>query len=467
MPEEQETMQTSTSELLPPPDHPELGIRIFQILDKILKYREESGQTERWNRFYELRKNKHWKNPTNAKVPLVTANLLGSHHQKTVNTLTDNNPTFNATITGKVEDEEGLKLIVRLADHWWNETEQQHTLEESVSTMESYGTVIEMGSYDAEIEYPLGEVVIETIDLFNFGLYPVKCKQVQKAEGCLLFRPMTVREVKRKWPKHAKNIVSDSEYVKAINDQRQELVSGGKSGARTYVTTILDVVKNLVSTKGEKDKAEDELTVVVEAWVKDHSKDENGNYLYAGKIRRVRSCSCGNVILDDMSNPSINHALLSEDGGINGTDLQRCYLWDKFPFSKAQSVTDPASFYGISDYEQLEGLNIEVNKTISQMTMMKDKAAGLKILNPLDSGIPNSKFNNYPGVLNPISHLVAQGIKYVEPPKLDPTMLKSLEIYKDFFFTVAGTFDLESAQVPGREVIAYKAIAGYKAVLLE
>jgi hypothetical protein len=37
--------------------------------------------------------------------------------------------------------------------------------------------------------------------------------------------------------------------------------------------------------------------------------------------------------------------------------------------------------------------------------------------------------------------------------------MESVTLYKDLFFTVAGTFDLEQANTPGSQVIAYKAIA--------
>ncbi len=51
-------------------------------------------------------------------------------------------------------------------------------------------------------------------------------------------------------------------------------------------------------------------------------------------------------------------------------------------FSATPSVTDTSSIWGISDYEQLEQLNLEVNKALSQITLIKDKASRLKIINP-------------------------------------------------------------------------------------
>ncbi|MBW2623941.1 MAG: hypothetical protein JRD68_13620 [Deltaproteobacteria bacterium] len=382
---------------------------------------------------------------------MVTANLLGAHHVKTVNTLTDNNPTFNAVKIGEIEDDELLLNVVRVCEHWWIDQEQQHILEESVSNGETYGTVAEKVSFNPDLEYPLGEVETETIDLFNIGWYPVKCRQIQKAEAVLHFWAMSVREARRKWPDFANQITPDDEYIKNINDQRQELASGGQGKAASYITTISNVIRNLVSSSGRGSEEVGDETVVVEMWLKDYSTDDKGEYIYPGNIRRIQCGCCGMVVFSDTANPSINPKL--------GDKAAKTYLFDKFPFSLTQSVTDPASAYGMADYEQLEGLNVEVNKTISQITMVKDKGSRLKLINPMDTGVPNSHFTNFPGIIRPATSMSANSIKYLDPPKLDPTVLKALDIYKDFFFIVAGSFDLESAHVPGREVIAYKAIA--------
>jgi len=73
--------------------------------------------------------------------------------------------------------------------------------------------------------------------------------------------------------------------------------------------------------------------------------------------------------------------------------------------------------------------------------------------------VANSAFTNRPGIINPTNAAIANAIRYMEPPKISPDLIKALEIYKEFFFLVAGTFELEQAHTPGRDVIAYKAIA--------
>jgi hypothetical protein len=74
--------------------------------------------------------------------------------------------------------------------------------------------------------------------------------------------------------------------------------------------------------------------------------------------------------------------------------------------------------------------------------------------------VDNSEFTNAPGIINPANAMVSDAIKYMDLPNVPFADLSAaLSIYKDFFYLVAGTFELEQAQTPGREVIAYKAIA--------
>ena len=476
-------------ELLPPEGDERLGYKVFTILDEILKDKNDLGLPGKWNRHYELGKNKHWKIGTK-KASLVSANLLFTHRQRTVNMLTDNNPTFNVARIGDYDDEV-FETLLRTADFWWRDQEQQHILEESINQAETKGCVIEKSVFNPDLEFGLGEAETETVDPFHFGFYPVKAKKLQKADGCFHFWPMSVREAKRRWPKYKKDITGDVEFLKDLGDQQRDVIGGKPGVPKGYFSTFGGIIKNMLNVAGEGKGESDEL-LIVEAWIKDYTilreqvlqiiNPENpeepiqlpvdspeamaiidSNEIdyeittteqpkYKGFIRVVTTCNGGKVVLSDRSNPSINPNLPDEEA-------QKTYLYDKYPFSLTPSVTDPNNPWGMSDFEQLEGLQTEINKAISQFTLVKDKVARLKFINPATSGIPNSKLTNYPGILNPKNSLEAAALGYVKPPQMPIDLLKAVDLYKEFFFLVAGTFEIEAAQAPGRDVIAYKAIA--------
>lgn len=461
-----ETIQTDL-ELIPKEGDPNVGYRVFQILTEIIQDKESSGLIEKWNRAAELTRNKHWKQKS-GKPGLVTANLLFAHRQRNVNMLTDNNPTFNVTRMGEKDEnneetEVSVKML-RLAEFWWNDQEQQSVLEKSVGNGEEAGACVEKAVFNPD-DGQLGEIEIQNIPLFNFGVYPVTCVENKKAEANLHYYPMLLRAAKRKWPEHADKIVADQDILKEIGDNRREIGDHSSNKNTSYLSTFVNAVKNIINNSGSSEEKSDEV-LIVEAWVKDYtevpvgeiienedgSKDQMYEPKYTGNIRRIQVCNAGRVVLDDSDNPSINPNI-PKDLIVNS------YLYDKFPFNIAASITNTASIWGMSDYEQLEQLNIEVDKTVSQLTVMKDKASRLKIINPLDSGVPNTHFTNKPGIINPTTAMVSQGIRYMDQPPIPAELITTLDVYKDLFFSVSGSFDLEQANSQGRDVIAYKAIA--------
>jgi hypothetical protein len=454
MPNETKADQYTGNELFPPEGHPRVGYRVVEILAEILQNKNDLGLPAKWIRNYELAKNRHWRNSTK-KAPLVTANLLHSHRLRTVNTLTDNSPTFNVAQVGEVDDpakEDVFETLLRTCEFWWGDTEQQSVFETSVLNGEMYGSTFEKVIFNPDLEAGLGEVETLTIDPFYIGWYPVKCHDLQKAHAIMHFYPMSVREARWRWPGKAEEITSDDEAIKALGDTRAEVKANSLAqDDQGYFTSIGSAIKQVLSAfgTGAGSRGATELKeecLVIECWVKDRSG------IYSGDIRCVTVTNGGKVVLDDKDNPSVNPML-------DQTQAAQTYLYHRFPFAKAQSHTDTGHPWGMSDFEQLEMLNIEINKTISQLTMVKDRVARIKLINPKDTGVSNNEFTNAPGIINPSNALVSQAIRYLDPPSINPELFKVLDIYQSLFFQVAGSFELESADATGKNVIAYKAIA--------
>ncbi len=445
-------------ELISPEGNKNVGFDVFTILDEILADKQTLGLPAKWTYYYRLGRNKHWKNKSK-KVALKEANLLNTHRQKTVNSLTDNNPTFNIKRIGAEEGKEGVyDTLLHIAQHWWHDQEQQKVLRKSVLGGETNGCCIEKMVFNPDLEGGLGDAETIVVDPFHFGCYPVKFLDNQKTDANLHYRSMSIREARRKWPKHADKIKSDKEWTQDMGDSRREIQAGstGGQGGVSWHTKIGNVVKHMLGNFVDQEGGPGDEVLIVEAWVKDYTReldDKNQGFeKYTGNIRRITCCNGGELVLEDKDNPSINPTLELELA-------RKTYLFDKFPFSLTQSVTDNVSPWGSSDFEQLEGLQLEINKTLSQYNLFKDKVSRLKIINPKDSGVKNSQLDNYPGVISPANRLVAAGLRYLDPPKNPIDLIQALGIYKDLFFLVAGDFEMDRAKEPGRSVIAYKAIA--------
>ena len=94
-----------STELLREHSNSKVGYEVFTLLAEVIQDKNNLGLPAKWNRNYELSRNKHWAQPS-SKISLMTANLIYTHRQRTVNMLTYNNPTFNIVKRGNPKEAE-------------------------------------------------------------------------------------------------------------------------------------------------------------------------------------------------------------------------------------------------------------------------------------------------------------------------------------------------------------------------
>jgi hypothetical protein len=459
--------------LIPPEGNKDVGKRVYQVLAAVIADKISLGLPEMYNKNYKLRRNRHWKQASSKDVPLISANLIHTHVMRSVNTLTDNNPTFDVSAKFSIDDGESKEIALdlqRVAEDWWVDEEQQTKFEMSVNNGELYGIAVEGIPFNADGANGLGIVETDIIDPMFFGWYPVKLKdilQFQKSEAVVEFWVESCRKLKKKYPNLADKIRPDVDVIKELGDERREISTGeGKkpNNLLLVVQSVVRSVSNYFKSSQDITDIDAEETVVCKMWVRDDTKeeaeikDEKGKVIgreakpkYTGGLRYIVVCSGGEAVLEDKNNPNINPTLDEEKA-------RETYLYSRFPYAIANSIVDTSNAWGITDIEDIEKLNMELNKAISQLIMEKDKSARKKIINPLDSGVQNSAFNAYPAILNPTSAQTAAGIRYLEVPQSSVDIEKSIQLFKELFLMIAGTFDLDQAQTQSN-VLAYKAIA--------
>jgi len=459
------------TELLPPEGDPEVGRTVFAILKEILDDKDELGLPKQWNRNHELIRNRHWKND-DVEVPLVSINLCHVHVQRTCNMMTDQNPTFDVVQLGEAEDlpegeDQAFDLLQKSAIHWWNDQEQQDVFDSSVRLGETNGIAIEKVIFNPNLEYPLGEVETINVSPFHFGWYPVKLvatRNLQQCEAVLHYYPLSIREARRRWPDKADLIKPDSDIIKDLQDERRDINSmQGAKKPKNMLVTIAETAKELFNWMNRDQEAPSDEVLIVECWCHDYTtvdgqdaeEKKPGEVVYKkakyrGNIRCVVACN-GDKILEDRSNPSINDQLPDEKAMMT-------YLWDKYPFSAANSVKDPANAWGATDLEQLEWLNHELNKSVSQFVLEKDKSARSKIKNPLTSGVENEDFTNYYSEINPVNADESAAIQWLVYPGSSMDYQASITMFKDLFLTVAQSFEMDQLTTSSN-AIAYKTLA--------
>jgi len=471
-----ELEQKDNNELIPPKGHKGVGLAVESIFKEVVEYRDEFNFSKNMTRYYSLRCNNHWRFE-DSELNLISANMLGTYHKKTVNQLTDNNPTFNAVPDGDLGDDaqEQLSLLTNVIDTWWIDNEQQSVLEESVYTGELYGFVAEYAYPDSTINFPVGDISVDTLDPMYFSLYPPAERKQRKAQAFIRWYEKPVKEAKRLWPDSANKIVPDSSIKQEVGDERNR--EGDSNLSSKQQVAVSGETKFIGRESNGANETSSDKVYIFEIWIRDYSTkmekqqqiesgvDELGRQIqtqieierevpiYPGNIRRIEMCNGGNVVLSDEYNPSLNPQADPETH-------QKNYLYSRFPISYVQPVPDPSSPFGHAEYKQLEKLNTELDKALTQHGMYKDKVSRSKLMVPRDSGVNISEMDNKAGIIQPTNAMVAQGIGYIDPPNMGADIPAAIEMYKSLFQEISGRFeDITQGQTQGQQVIAAQAIA--------
>lgn len=462
-----------TTCIIPEAGHVNVGHYCFFTLAEVVKDKDKKKLPDKWLRNYELYRAKHWK--SQGRTRLSTVNLIWNYITRTVSLLTDQNPTFDI----HAEQDKIAQKIHKVARYWWNETEQQDVLSDSVTVSEINGCVVEKTIFNPTLNNGLGEVETITVDPHNFGFWPLDERRSHKWEAALHYYTIPVNQARRFWPNMAEYIKSDELWRQQLGEGRREIFGGTTSttGPRkehgdfgvdhATFTGNMEALTRVMGGKGD--------VLVLEFWVKDFTmvdveieparveEDEFGDIQlipaitekqpkYPGNIRCITCCSGGDVVLSDRPNPSINPLLPPELAMLT-------YLWSRFPFSMTPSNKDIVSAWGFSSIEQLEAMNFEVDKCLSQLNIIKDKAVRSPVINPRNAQVPNSAFTNAPAkVINPKDHVVAAAIGHMKPPPHHRDIEQILGIYREMFDKIAGIFDMTDPSIAkGR--MAYKTVA--------
>jgi hypothetical protein len=128
---------------------------------------------------------------------------------------------------------------------------------------------------------------------------------------------------------------------------------------------------------------------------------------YPGNIRVITLTNHGRLVLDDKPNPNVNPALPREISC-------KTFLWDTFPFFKANSYEDTTSPWGFASAEQVGDVNIEIDKIVTRILNYISRVTNPPLIIPKDTGITKEMITNQAGlILRPVSTVAAAGIRYL------------------------------------------------------
>ena len=452
---------------LPPEGHPDVGPFFYSLWEMSYHERLRLNLEERWFENHRLFRGKHWNMLDRFRERdqwKQTFNLIFANTIRTVANITARNPVAEVVGTDGVLDDAG-KILTQKTKDWWNETEQPTSIARSALNNEIYGITIEKAFYNKEIKQ--GDIAV--LDAFSYYPYP---GYYEDLNDCPCHCHATVEDtatIESQYELKPGDVSPDDVYSIMGEDREENWISpaGTRTGSMNYPGNYSDITHPIDPKHIRAGRA-----MLIEIWVRDYSTivneveeiftDENGVEVvekvkteiprYPGNIRVVRLTNRGNIVLEDIPNPNVNPALPVEVAS-------KTYLFNHFPFYKANSYEDTTSIWGFSASEQVGDINKKIDETISRIGDYVSKVLMPPLIVPLDTGITKDMIQNKAGlVLQPLTSASAQGIHYLQVPNIPSNFFEILDIYLKLFDRIHQIEDADRGDVPNR-IVSGAAIA--------
>lgn len=458
---------------LPKEGHHAVGEFFWTKWAEAVQEKERLHLPERWLDNYRLFRGKHWERQdfsSRISRKKLSVNLFFANVQRTVANITARAPIAEVIDIDGNKDDLASEALTMQVKKWNNEGEQGKSLSSSVLNMEIYGITTEKAVYSPDKE----ETTTVVCDPFAFSPAPGFYEELNDCPYVCHAYPMEIEFVERLF--NVKGKVEGEEALNTFGVERENnrpIPTGTTYNSANYPGNFSDTphpVKQGLTTSSP--------ALVVEVWIRDWTKEKTSEPLinpatgqpvinpetgeiamiettrdkYPGGIRVVTLTNRGKLVLADRPNPNVNPEIPREL-------TSNTYLYDHFPFYKANSYEDTSTIWGFSAAEQVGDINLKINEMITRLGAYLSRVTLPPLIIPQDSGITRSQVNNKPGLtLWPISTGLSQGIRFLEVPNLPNDFFKALEFYIQFFDRISQIEDADRGVAPSG-VIAAQAIA--------
>lgn len=425
---------------IPPAGDDDVGPFCYQLFEDALRERNRLGIPERMKAYYQLFRGRHVQQMLSGVFslkgkPRLSIALIHANVTRTVANITARAPISEVSPADGMEDDAALVLSEKMRV-WNNQEEQQVILAESVLTMETYGITIEKHIWDTRLKQ--GRTV--PLDPLSWLPAPGRHLRIQDMPYMFHIFSMPVEEVEAVYG--VEGVSESTDIYGLLGEERRE------DFARKQHRTVTSLYpSNYVpsSSPTPDQQITSKNALVCELWIKDYS----GNY--PGNIRLITFTNNGHLILLDTMNPNFNPELPAKF-------VEQTYLYNAFPFSKANSYEDTESVWGYPVMEVVGDINLEVDELWSSIINYLKMAMYPPLILPKDTKVSRAEIRYVPRlVIEPISTQVSQGIRWLDMPTPPSWMFQALSNLIMFFDRISQIEDADRGEAPG-SVIAASAI---------
>ncbi|MCP4493247.1 MAG: hypothetical protein GY820_38985 [Gammaproteobacteria bacterium] len=423
----------------------EVGPWFWQLFGLCKDWRDgELGMPERWRASHSMYRGDHW--GTREKKNSLSVNLPFANINRTVANVTARKPV------AEVVDLDGkggnlAKAMTAKIKKWWLDTKQSQKLRTTTNNSEIYGITWEKSTWNASSNSP-NVVVCDPFSQFPYpGVWenfatdcPAHCHATALEPGVIQQFYGTTEDIET------------SDTYSLLGGEREEV-----TGVSNYGTTSTSqqssqgyetqrVVKSATGIKGDK-------ALMVECWIRDWTKDKDGNHLYPGGIRCVVITNEGRLVLSDAKHPSLNWEVDLEL-------LKKNYLFSRFPFYLNNSYQDSVSLFGFSANEVTAKFVQKIDELYTRILIWAMKTVNPMLVIPPKCGINAKDIGNKPNlIVFPETDEGAAGIRYVTPPSPPARMFEVLDRLVATFDRIYAIEDIDRGAAPSGVTAASAIVA--------
>jgi hypothetical protein len=419
-------------------DQPEMSNADRKLLKRIEKnfhqsklYREKFDH--KWMDYYKMFRGRQWKEERPPYRHSEVINMVFSAIQSVIPIMTDSRPRFEYLPT-EPSDRPFAELINQLAEHDWARNNWNYTVAECLYDSHFFGTGFSSMKWDPKLEYGIGGIRYESNDTFHF--YPTpKVKTIQDDDLFIIAYPMSLEEIKKRWPKKAKYVKPDIETNKYDRTELSKM---------RYVSPTDQL--QLIEAERLYSEKEGKEALVIEAYIKDEEIESEENE----KVEVVKTD-------DGLARQEISKTFKHRKkypGGRRVVIANKVILEDKpneykdqkWPYSQVKNYIDPHQFWGISEVEQLEGPQKTFNKLISFVLDILTMMGNPIIVMDTNTGIDPDMVYNEPGLI--VTKNPGSEFRREEGVQLQPYVIQIIDRMKSYFDDISGSTDVSKGISP-------------------
>lgn len=387
-----------------------------------------------WPDYYKMFRGRQWKEQRPSYRAAEVFNLMWQTVQSQVPIMLDARPKFEF-LPQEPSDREFADLMNDIAAADWAKYNWGFTLTEVIYDMYLYGTGLSSLKYD-----PKKNCLLYKSES-PFYLFPDPAAENfhHRCSYAAHIEPMPVQKIKRLFPDRADFIKAD--VVNFASEKRIDLTQNALTSAGNdllYIdaqngndnNTIAEVLVKTIYAEDDE---------VIEEAVADGAE---GSDAEPRMQRRLKYPNGRKTV--------IANEVVLQDGPVEYDD--ECI----FPYQRVINYILPRSFWGISEFEPLEGPQKTFNKIVSYVLDVMFLMGNPIWVVSTDSGIDVDNLTNQPGLVvekHPGSEVTRQ-----EGTQLQPYVLQMIDRMKELFDDISGSKDIMGGVAPGG-VTAASAIA--------